>query len=106
LKRRTQLLEDGPHGVVVHPRVLHRAVAVEHGVRAQVDVGVEELLDEGAERVGLGECGRCDVPELEVLEDVLDVLREPVEVVLEVGLEAAAGCPRDLRSRRLNFDVL
>jgi hypothetical protein len=41
-------------------------------VRAQVDVRREELLDQRAQRVGLGET-RDLVAELELLEDVLDV---------------------------------
>jgi hypothetical protein len=40
---------------------------------------VEELLDQRAERVGLGEAGDL-VAELEVVEDLLDVRREAVEV--------------------------
>ena len=81
-----QLLEDRAHGVVVEAGMLDRAVAVQDRVRAEVDRRVEELLDQRAERVGLGEA-RDLVAELEVLEDVLDVRREAVEVGLEVGLE-------------------
>ena len=68
----------------------------------EVDVGVEELVDQRADGVGLGE-RRELVAELEVVEDVLDVGREAVEVVLEVGeqlLLAAAGleiAQRELR---------
>ena len=52
--------------------------------RREVDLGVEELVDQRADGVGLGE--RCElVAELEVVEDVLDVGREAVEVVLEIG---------------------
>ena len=81
-----QLLEDRAHRVVVEAGMLHRAVAVQHRVRAEVDRRVEELLDQRAERVGLRE-PRDLVAELEVVEDVLDVRREAVEVGLEVGLE-------------------
>jgi hypothetical protein len=76
-----QLLEDRAHRVVVDAG------------RRQVDLGIEELVDQRAERVGARE-RRQLVAELEVLEDVLDVGREAVEVVLEVGQElllAAAG---------------
>ncbi len=79
-----QLLEDRAHRVVVDAR------------RREVDLGVEELVDQRADGVGLGE-RRELVAELEVLEDVLDVGREAVEVVLEVGEElllAAAGLDR------------
>ena len=59
----------------------------------KVDLGVEKLVDQRADRVGFGE--GCElVAELEVVEDVLDVGREAVEVVLEIGeqlLLAAAG---------------
>ena len=76
-----QFLEDRAHRVVVD------------ACRREVDVGVEELVDQRADGVGLGE-RRELVAELEVVEDVLDVGREAVEVVLEIGeqlLLAAAG---------------
>ena len=66
--------------------MFHRAVAVRDGVGAEVDVRREELLDERAEGVGLGEA-RDLVAELEALQDVLDVGREAVEVGFEVGSE-------------------
>ncbi len=81
-----QLLEDRAHRVVVEPRMLDGGVAIHDRLGAEVDRGGEELLDQRAERVGLGEA-RDLVPELELLEDVLDVRREAVEVGLEVGLE-------------------
>ena len=87
-----QLLEDRAHRMVVEARQLHRAVAVQDRVRAEVDRRVEELLDQRAERVGLRE-PRDLVAELEVLEDVLHVRREAVEVGLEVGLELLLACP-------------
>jgi hypothetical protein len=59
----------------------------------EVDVGVEELVDQRANGIGFRE--GCElVAELEVVEDVLDVGRKAVEVVLEIGeqlLLAAAG---------------
>jgi len=45
--------------------------------RREVDVRVEELVDQGAERVGFRERGEL-VPKLEVVDDVLDVRREAV----------------------------
>jgi hypothetical protein len=67
-----EFLEDGAHRMVVDAR------------GREVDVRVEELVDQRAERVRLGERGQL-VAELEVLQDVLDVGREAVEIVLEVG---------------------
>ena len=64
-----------------------------HRRRTQVDVVRGELLDQRAQSVGPGEL-RDQVAELEVLEDVLDVGREPVEVVLEVGPELLLAGPR------------
>jgi hypothetical protein len=81
-----QLLEDRAHRVVVEARVLHRAVAVLHRVRAQVDGRAEELFNQGAERVGLGEA-RDLVAELEVVEDLLHVGREAIQIRLEIGFE-------------------
>ncbi len=66
--------------------MLHRAVAVQDGVRAQVDLGRQQLLDQRAERIGLREA-RDLIAKLEVVEDILDVRREAVEIGLEVGLE-------------------
>ena len=66
-------------GCLTEPSPLRR-------VRAEVDVRVEELLDQRAEGVGLGQAWDL-VAELEVVEDVLHVRREAVEVGLEVGLE-------------------
>jgi hypothetical protein len=50
----------------------------------EVDRGIEKLGDKGAERVGLRERWQL-VAKLEILEDVLDVRREPVQVVLKIG---------------------
>jgi hypothetical protein len=52
--------------------------------RREVDVRVEELVYQRADGVGLGQ--GCElIAELEIVEDVLDVRREAVEVVLEVS---------------------
>ena len=53
---------------------------------AQIDVRGSELLDQRAERVRLRE-PRNLVSELEVVEDVLYVWREPVQIGLEICLE-------------------
>ena len=81
-----QLLKDGAHGVVVQAGVLDRAVAVQHRLGAEVDGGVEELFDQRAQRIGLGQ-PRDLVAELEVLEDILHVGRKAVEVGFKVGPE-------------------
>ena len=67
-----ELLEYGPHGVVVQAGVLYGAVVVEHGTRAQVYGRIEELLNQRAQCVGLRE-PRDLVAELEAVEDVLNV---------------------------------
>jgi len=48
-----ELLEDRAHAVVVQRRMPDRAVAVRHRVRAEVDVGRRELLNQCAESIGL-----------------------------------------------------
>ena len=81
--------------------MLHRAVAVQHRLGAEVDRRVEELLDQRAERVRLRE-PRDLVAELEVVEDLLHVRREAVEVGLEVGLELLlAGAGAQIAQREL-----
>jgi hypothetical protein len=51
-----------------------------------LDVRVEKLVDQRADGVGSGK--GCElVAELEVVEDVLNVGREAVEIVLEIGEE-------------------
>jgi hypothetical protein len=66
-----QLLEHRAHRVVVDAG------------RGEIDVRVQELGDQRAQRVGARQRGQL-IPELEVLQDVLHVRREAVEVVLEV----------------------
>jgi len=88
-----QFLENRPHGVVVDAS------------GGQVDVGVEELVDQRADGVGSGQCGEL-VAELKVIENVLDVGREAVKVVLEICEESCGWLPRDFRSRRVNLEVL
>jgi hypothetical protein len=76
-----QFLEHGAHRVVVDAG------------RREVDVGVEELVDQRADGVGPGQRLQL-VAELEVVEDVLDVGREAVEVVLEVGQQSLLAAAR------------
>jgi len=64
----------------------HRTVGIHHGIRAQIDGGRGELLDQRPQGVGFGEAGEL-VAELEVVENVLDVGGEAVQVGLEVSLE-------------------
>ena len=67
----------------------------------EVDVRRQELLDQRAEGVSLGEA-RNLVAELEVVEDVLHVRREAVQIRLEVGLELLlAGAGLEVAQREL-----
>ncbi len=79
-----ELLEDRPYPVVVQTRMLDGAVGVEHGLGTEVDVGGQELADEGSERIGLREPWDL-VAEFEVVQYVLNVRRESLQVGLEVG---------------------
>ena len=81
-----QLLENRPHRVVVEARELYRAVRVPDRVGAEIDRGIEELLDQRAERVGPRK-PRELIAELEALQDLLHIRREAVEISLEVGPE-------------------
>ncbi len=79
-----QFLEDRAHAVVVEAGMPDGAVGVLHRGRAQVDVRAGELLDQRAYGVGLGE-PRDLVAELEVVENVLHVGREPIQVGLKIS---------------------
>ena len=80
-----QLLEDRAHAVVVEAGMPDGAVGVRvTGAGLRLTVGRGELLDQRAQGVGAGQA-RDLVAELEVVEDVLHVWREPVEIRLEVG---------------------
>src|SRR5213594_2876053 len=48
-----QLLEDGPHAVIVEAVMIDRAVSVLHGIRSEIDVRRKKLLDQSPQRVGL-----------------------------------------------------
>jgi len=50
-----QLFENRAHRVVVETRVLHRAVAVQNGIRAEVDVRRKKPFDESAKGISLGQ---------------------------------------------------
>ncbi len=75
-----ELFEDGAHCVVVE------------ALGAQVNGRVEKLLDQRTERVGPGQLGDL-LAHLKVLDDVLHVGAEPIEVRLEVLLQAGLGRP-------------
>ena len=68
-------------------------VIVEHGRRTEIDLGIEEFGNQGAEGVRAGKRGEL-VAEFEVFEDILDVLREAVQVILEVRQELLLAAAR------------
>ena len=72
--------------MVVQPRQLHFAPPIQDRLGTQVDVRRNELFDQIAQRVRVGQRGDL-VVELELRQDFLDVRREPVEVRLEIGAE-------------------
>ena len=89
-----QFLEDGSHGVVVeawqtfnHPPC---AILIGHflhnRLHGEVDVLIRELLQKRAETICL-----CQVvhllTELELVDDVLHVLREPIEILNDIHLQ-------------------
>ena len=87
-----QFLKDGAHAVVVD------------AVGGEVDLGIEELADQGAQSVGFGESGQL-VAELEVIDDVLNVGGKAVQVVFEISEKLLLGSP-ERRSLRVNLEVL
>ena len=92
-----QLFKDRAHRVIVDP-----------GVRrwAQIDRRVGELLNQRAERVRTRE-PRNLVAELEAIEDLPNVRREPVEVGLKVRTQLLLGSSAPAADRRIvNLEVL
>ena len=81
-----QFFEDGAHAVIVEAGVFDSAVTAQHRVRAQIDVGRQQLLDQSTQSVGLGQA-RDLITEFEIVEDVLHVGREAVEVGFEVRFQ-------------------
>ncbi|KAF0137542.1 MAG: hypothetical protein FD152_400 [Xanthobacteraceae bacterium] len=84
--------------------MLHRAVAVQHRLRAEIDRAIEELLDQRPEYVGLGQLRKL-IAELEVVEDLLHVRREPIEegleISLQLGLRRAIAKIAEIEARRI-----
>ena len=78
-----QVFKDCAHGVVVQAGQTDGAVLIQLRLRAEVDLGGEEALDDGIQDVALGQAVDL-VTELELFEDVLNVGGEPVQVCLKV----------------------
>jgi len=76
-----QFLKDSSHGMIVDAS------------RRKVDFGIKELVNQRADRVRFGKCGQL-IAELEVVDDVLDIGREAVQVVLEIGEELLLAAAR------------
>ena len=103
--KRDQLFKDRSHRVIVHGGKLHRAIAVQHRVRAEVNLRIEELGDQMAEGIRLGKRGNL-IAKFEVVEDVLDVGGEAVEVGNQ-NCRAGAGPARSRTDRdSVNSEVL
>ena len=87
-----QVLEDGPHGVVVQPGVPHRVVGVQDRFGAEVDLWSEEPVYDSAQYVAVRELPYL-VAKLELVQDVLDIGGEAVQVGVEVVPELLLCCP-------------
>ena len=100
-----QLLEDGAHAVVVEARLPDRAVAVQHRVRAEVDVGSRNFS------ISVPSASAFDRRGIWLRNSKLSRIsctfgREAVEVRLEVGLELLLAGSVTRRSRSVNGEVL
>ena len=101
LKRRTSSSKIVPIAWLSRPGCFTEPSPFKTGFGLRLIDGIEELLDQRAERIGLRQ-PRDLIAELEVVEDVLDVRREAVEVGLEVGLELLlAGAVSQIAQREL-----
>ena len=85
-----QVLEDGPHGVVVQPGQSDLSLVVQDRGGAEVHCLGQEPFNQGVESAAGREPGYL-VSELKLLQDVLDVGREPVQVGVEVISELLLG---------------
>jgi hypothetical protein len=103
LKRRTSSSKT-VHGVVIEAGLLHRAIVVLHRAGAQIDRGVEEFLDQRAERVGPRQPWDL-IAELEAIEDLLYVCEKPSRYASKSAL-SCCWLARARKSRSLNFEVL
>ncbi len=86
---RAQLLEHRAHAVVVQRRELDAAVGILHRQRREIDLGVEKVVDQVAEDVGIHQLLDL-VAEVELGEDFLHVGREAIEIGDEVIAQALA----------------
>ncbi len=89
-----ELLEDGAHTVVVQTHQSPRAVRVQDRPGAEVDRAIQEFLQQKAQCVRFHQ-GWDLVAELELVQNLLDVGREPIQIGLEVGpqlLLSPTGC--------------
>src|SRR5208337_5366413 len=80
-----QLLENRAHGMIVEAGMLYRTITIQDRLRAEIDRGIEEFLDERAERIGLGQL-RDLVAELEIIQNPLHIGRETIEIGFEIRL--------------------
>lgn len=81
-----QLLEDRSHRVVVEAGKPDRPVRILDWVGAEIDRGIEELLDQRTERVSPRKPRKL-IAELEAIENLLHVWRKAVQIGFEVGPE-------------------
>jgi hypothetical protein len=72
--------------MVVEARYPDRAVRINHGQRAQVDRGIEKLLDHVTKDIGIDK-SRNLISELEFVQDFFNVRREAIKMRLKVSAE-------------------
>ncbi len=87
-----QLLEDRPHRHGCPAPAAHIPVRIQHRLRTEIDPRVEELLDQKPQRIRFHQ-RRDLVAELELVQDLLHVRREPVQVRPEIRLQLLRRCP-------------
>ncbi len=94
-----QLFEDRPHPVVVQRRNTHVPVRIQHRHGTQIDPRIEKLLDQIPQRIRFHQ-RRDLVPELELVQNLLHIRREPIQIRPEIRPQLLRAVHQRLQRKR------
>ena len=83
-----QLFKERTHGMIIKTGEPYRPIVVQYIIWGEVNVRRGQLFNKSTQRVSLNQlASACDlVAEFKIVEDVLDVLRKPIEVGCKILL--------------------